>query len=91
MTIDSEIINRLTRIESKLVRGFEELGLDIDVDPNWLTVDEPARTLYVSSMARSLKIMNSEARRRGASHTGKEYEVVHRGEVVATLTLSPAL
>lgn len=91
MSIDNEILNRLTRIESKLVRGFEELGLDIDVDPNWMTVDEPARVLYVSSLARSLKIMNSEARRRGAEQTGKEYEVVHRGNVVATLTLAPAL
>ena len=88
MSIDSEILNRLTRIESKVVRGFEELGIDIDVDPNWMTVDEPSRTLYVSSLARSLKIMNSEARRRGASHIGKEYDVVHRVNVVATLTLA---
>ena len=31
---------RLTRIESKLVRGFEELGVSLDVDPDWMTVDD---------------------------------------------------
>ena len=29
---DRELMNRLVRIESKLVRGFEELGVNIDKD-----------------------------------------------------------
>ena len=42
---------RLTRIESKLVRGFEELGVSLDVDPDWMTVDDEENTVYVSTIA----------------------------------------
>jgi len=87
MNFEHEVLNRLTRIESKVARGFEEQGIDIDVDPNWITVDDAARVIYVSTLGRSIKIVRSEAVKRGATHRGKEYDVVHRGDVVATITL----
>ena len=87
MNFEYDVLNRLTRIESKIARGFEEQGIDIDVDPNWMTVDDSARVIYVSTMGRSLKIVHSEAIKRGAKQKGKEYDVVHRGETVATITL----
>ena len=87
MNFESDVINRLTRVESKIARGFEEMGVDIDVDPTWMTVDDVSRVIYVSTLGRSLKIVHSEAIRRGATHKGKEYDIVHRGKVVATVTL----
>ena len=51
------VTSRLIRIESKLVRGFEELGVSLDVDPDWLTVDNAANTVYVSTIGRSLSVL----------------------------------
>lgn len=84
---DREIINRLKRLETKLVRFAEEMGKDTDVDHDWMTVDEPALVIYVSTLSRSMMVMREEARKRGAKSVGKSYDVVHKGVVVATLEL----
>jgi len=81
--------HRLTRIESKLVRGFEELGVSLDVDPDWMTVDEEESTVYVSTIGRSLVVVIQEMKARGAEKVGQHYDIVHRGQVVATVLYSP--
>lgn len=48
--IEKELMNRMTRIETKLVRGFEELGVNIDKDNEWITVDDDARVVYISTL-----------------------------------------
>jgi len=83
------VTSRLIRIESKLVRGFEELGVSLDVDPDWLTVDNAANTVYVSTIGRSLSVLLQEMKARGATKVGDTYEVVHRGEVVAHVLFRP--
>jgi hypothetical protein len=79
---EREVMNRLVRIESKLVRGFEELGVNIDKDADWLTIDDAARVVYISTMGRSLSVLLTDMVRAGATHAGKEYELIHKGEVV---------
>lgn len=86
---EREIMKRLVRIESKLVRGFEELGVNIDKDPNWLTVDDNARTVYISTLGRSMTVLLSDMQRVGATHVGENYEVVHQGDVVAIVKFTP--
>jgi hypothetical protein len=86
MAADYEVIDRLKRIETKLVRFAEELGIDTDVTRDWITVDEPNKVIYLSTMGRSLAVMKIEAKRRGAT-SKLTYDVVHKGNVVATLTL----
>jgi hypothetical protein len=90
MTVfEQEVINRLTRVESKLVRGFEELGVNINSRSDWLTVDDPARTVFISTLGRSLTVMLNDMARAGASQVGKEYEIVHKGDVVGTVIFQP--
>lgn len=84
-----ELMHRLTRIESKLVRGFEELGVNIDTDRDWLTVDNDAHVVYVATLGRSIMVTLADMAARGATHTGHTYEIVHRGEVVGTLLFNP--
>lgn len=84
-----ELMNRLVRVESKLVRGFEELGVNIDSDNDWLTVDDASRVVYVATLGRSMQVMLTDMVRKGAKHVGKEYDVVHKGNVVATITFNP--
>lgn len=84
--IEKELINRLTRIETKLVRGFEELGVNIDKDNEWLTLDESSRVVYVSTLGRSMTVLLSDMARAGATQVGREYDIVHRGDIVGTIT-----
>lgn len=90
MTVfEQDVINRLVRVESKLVRGFEELGVNIASRDDWISVDEPARTVYVSTLGRSLTVMLNDMARGGAAQWGKAYDIVHKGDVVGTVVLRP--
>jgi hypothetical protein len=85
LNIIKDLLFRLTRIETKLVRGFEELGVNIDKDNEWLSIDEQSRVVYVSTLGRSLTVMLSDMARAGATQVGKEYDIVHRGDVIGTI------
>jgi hypothetical protein len=86
-TEHQDLINRLTRMETRFVRGFEELGVDTtNSRDDWLTVDDKQRVLYVSTLGRSLAVVLSDMQRKGATQTGKEYDIVHKGNVVASIT-----
>jgi hypothetical protein len=84
--LEKELLNRLVRIESKLVRGFEELGVNIDKDNEWLTLDEESAVVYVSTLGRSMTVLLSDMARAGATKVGKEYDIVHRGDIIGTIT-----
>lgn len=88
---ERDVTNRLTRIESKLVRGFEELGISISADSNWLSVDDASRVVYVSTLGRSLVVLLSDMQRGGATQVGKDYDIVHRGDVVGSVIFRPAV
>lgn len=87
-TFEKSVMARLVRVESKLVRGFEELGVNIDQEDNWLTVDDANRYVYISTMGRSLTVILTEMARHGATKEGYGYELVHRGEVVGTVVFN---
>lgn len=84
---DYETIDRLRRIETKLVRFAEELGIDTDVQRDWITVDDTAKVIYVSTLGRSMAVIRMEAMRRGAK-AGNFYDIVHKGDVCAKLYVS---
>lgn len=87
--LTKDILMRLLRIETKLVRGFEELGVNIDKDNEWLTLDEPNKVVYVATIGRSLTVLLSDMERAGAKHAGHHYDIVHRGNVVGTIVYTP--
>lgn len=84
-----DVRTRLIRMESKLVRGFEELGVSLEVDADWLSVDDAANIVYVSTLGRSLTVIMQEMKARGATKIGQEYELVHKGETICMLTYNP--
>lgn len=88
---DRDLMNRLVRIESKLVRGFEELGVNIDKDSEWLSVDDAARVVYVATLGRSLLVTISDMARCGATQVGRSYDIVHKGNVVGTVMFNPSI
>lgn len=87
-TFEKSVMARLVRIESKLVRGFEELGVNIDQEDDWLTVDDKNNYVYISTMGRSLTVILTEMARHGATKEGQAYELIHMGDVVGTVTFN---
>ena len=88
-SFDKEMYNRMARIESKLVRGFEELGVNITTAHDWLTVDDAERIVYIPSLGRSLMVILADMERRGATQIGKDYTLVNKGNVVGTIVYTP--
>lgn len=82
---EKDVINRLIRLESKLVRGFEELGVNIASRDDWLTVDDATRTVFISTLGRSMTVMLNDMARAGATQEGKVYDIVHKGDNVGTI------
>lgn len=82
---ERDMMGRVMRIETKLTRGFEELGVNIDAESDWLTVDDTQRVVYVTTLGRSLTVMLSDMARAGAEQVGKLYDIVHRGDVVGSI------
>lgn len=85
---DRNLKTHLIRLESKLVRGFEELGINIDKDPDWMSVDDDAGVVYVTTLGRSLMVMLADMKRKGASREGYPYEIVFNDCKVGTIIYS---
>jgi len=85
LATERELLNRVTRVESKLVRGFEELGINVDKEADWLTVDNVAHVVYIATMSRSLQVILNDMGREGATHIGDVYVLVHKGEEVGSV------
>lgn len=86
---ERDVLNRLTRIESKLVRGFEELGVNIDAQSDWVSVDDASREVYISTLGRSIMVLLTDMKRAGATQVGKTYDIVHRGECIGSVLFNP--
>ena len=90
MSTLTEVTERLRRIETKLVVFAEGMGVDTDAGTDWLTLDEPNKVIYLSTLGRSLAVIHALAVKKGAGMTRKDgnrvvYDIVHRGELVGTL------
>jgi hypothetical protein len=90
MSYDSnkELHNRMARIESKLVRGFEELGVNITTAHDWLSVDDQSQVVYLSTLGLSIMVVLNDMARRGATKVGKEYTLVHQGNDVGSVVFN---
>jgi hypothetical protein len=86
---DETVERRLIRLESKLVRGFEELGVDLDVKRKWLTVDNLSKSVEITTMGRSLLVIQQKMKEKGASNYGEWYKVFYRGGEVARVLFDP--
>ena len=84
-----DTISRLIRLESKLVRGFEELGVSLTADRNWLTVDNRSKTVYISSLGHSMITVLQEMKNKGATEEGQFYDVIHQGDLVGHFRYLP--
>ena len=82
-----DITSRLIRVESKLVRGFEELGIDLDVNKDWLVVDNEQRSVHLKTLGRSIKVMLEEMKYKGANYYGDVYTMYYQKQQVGSIRL----
>ena len=78
------MFERLQRMESRLVRGFTELGVPVCDDEDWVRIDNLKFEVHMKGAGRSIKaiqlaITKSEGYRPGW------YDVLVGGESVATV------
>jgi len=79
----NDLKGRLIRLETKVIRGFEELGADTNQDPNWLEVE--GDSIHINTMGRSMQVILATARKKGAAIGTRPYTVRYRGKAVATI------
>lgn len=72
----------LARIEAKMTRGFESLGVSVDKDADWMVVDDEKREVRMTTLSHSLKVVLAEMARRGAKNRGAEYELIYQDGTV---------
>ena len=79
------VVTRLIRLESKLVRGFEEMGITLTPDQDWLTVDEENLIVHIKTLGRSLSAILKRMNERGALSFGSFYKIKYRGKIIGTI------
>lgn len=80
-----EIFNRLQRIESRLVRGFTELGVVVQDSEDWCSVDTAKRTIIIRQ-SRALGAMVLAIKQAGG-YSGDTYEIISAGQTVGTVVI----
>lgn len=83
-----ELAQRLIRLETKLVRGFEELGVNIDAETDWISVDEMAGEIHLHTLGRSMKVLLTTMHKLGASRYGQEYVIYVNKVYFGTILLN---
>lgn len=79
-----DIAGKLTRIETRMMRGFEALGVNVKATPGWMLVDEVTQTIVLNSDHYTLYAINEELDRLGVVTNG-QYEVKFQNRVLCYL------
>jgi hypothetical protein len=83
------LIERLQRIESRLVRGFSELGVRVTDDEDWFVVDHSSKTISLKSSGKSIASIEIAMRAAGCE-VGSMYDLLIAGDRTGTLLMRPA-
>jgi hypothetical protein len=86
-SLGKDMIFRMTRLETKLVRGFEELGVDISAD-EWIYLNDKERIVHLDTLGRSISVILNKMKELGASHIGEEYEIHFKNNFSGTLVFN---
>lgn len=81
---NKDLLTRVIRLETKLVRGFSEMGIDLE-DDNWIQVDKKRRIVYVNTLGRSLKVILKTMERMGAKDYGQDYDIFYQNKFFGTI------
>ena len=80
------LFERLQRIESRVVRGFTELGVPVCDDEDWIRVDNERHEVHMKGTGRSIKAVQL-AIRKSEGYSSGNYTVLVQGQTVATVVM----
>lgn len=77
------LFERLQRTESRVVRGFTELGVVVTDDDDWCRVDNERREVHINGTGRSIRSIQMAIIQTGGGNDF--YDVIVSGKQVATI------
>ena len=80
-----DLVKRMIRIESRLVRGFEKIGVDLSVEEDWLTVNNERTEVHVTSFGGSFMVMLKTMKENGANRFGQTYDILYKNELIGSM------
>ena len=81
----NELKKRLIRIESKMVRAFDSIGLNTYVDDEWLDVNQQDKVISLMVNDRSLPAIRNELVKKGIPHVKATYSLYFGGEIIGSI------
>jgi hypothetical protein len=81
----SEIKKRLIRIESKMVRAFDSIGLNTYVDDDWLDVNQQDKVISLMVNDRSLPAIRNELIKKGIPQVKATYSLYFDAEMIGSI------
>ena len=79
------LFEQLKRIETRVVRGFTEMGVRVTDDAEWCRIDTERREFHMKGAGKTLRVMQM-ALASTVGSKGDYYDVVVSGEKVATIS-----
>jgi len=83
---EKELLSRMQRMESRMVRGFSELGVRVTDDDEWFKFNPETNDILLKSPGKSMAAIWIAMRAAGC-RKGITYRVKVQGEMVGTITL----
>ena len=80
-----ELKKRLIRIESKMVRAFDSIGLNTSVDDVWLEVKQQDKVINLLTNDRSLTAIKNELLKKGIPQFKGSYNLYFNGEIIGSI------
>lgn len=78
------MFERLQRIETRLVRGFGEMGVKVVDDEDWCNVDIERLEIHLKGLGRNIRSIQLAIASAGGC-SGDYYDVIVDGEIEATV------
>ena len=82
--VERAMFERLQRIESRLVRGFTELGVVVCDDEDWIRVDVERLEVHMKGMGRNLQSIRLAIANAGG-YSSAIYNILVNGEPVGSV------
>ncbi len=80
-----DLFLRITRIETKLARGFEEMGIDIAEKNDWVTIDLNKKSIHLKTIGRSLMVLQKVMAQNGVRKIGEEFTIYYKNQYFGSI------
>lgn len=80
-----DLKRRLIRIESKMVRAFDSIGLNTCVSDDWLEVNQQDKVIKLLTNDRSLTAIKNELLKKGIPQFKATYNLYSNGDMIGSI------